>query len=389
MSLYRPPRNILLLGLTSFLNDLSGEMVLAVFPAFFISVLKTGAGSLGLVEGVADAASNLIKIYAGRLSDHIQKRKPFIVIGYVLAVAIRPVYMLAGNVLSVLGLRFLDRVGKGLREGPRDAVISLSTRKEDAGVAFGFHRAMDTLGAIVGPLIAYVLLKHYPGDFNKVFLTAFVLGIFAVLSTLFVNDVVGQFRKKNISLAAWSGYPKNFKRYLVALFFLSMGSIPIAVLLLKTQHIPELTLASIPLFYMLYNVSYAAFSMTAGSLSDKYGAKNIIRIGYLVLLFGYTIVAFADSAPLLILGFLVLGFFPALTDGVQRAFASTLSPEEKRSGAFGLVNATSGFGLMGAGIFGGYLWQHVGVSVALLAAAIFVVLGIAILSSISPQESGA
>ncbi len=203
--MYRPPKNILLLGLTSFFNDCSSEMILAVFPAFFISVLKTGASSLGLVEGVADAASNLIKIYAGRLSDRKQQRKPFVMLGYALSVAIRPVYIATSTVLGVLGLRFLDRVGKGLREGPRDAIISLSTSKQEMGVAFGFHRAMDTLGAIVGPFVAYLLLSRYPGDFNSVFLTAFVFGIFALASTLFIKDIVGAVKNKHISLTALEG----------------------------------------------------------------------------------------------------------------------------------------------------------------------------------------
>lgn len=386
MSLYKPPRNVLLLGLTSFFNDLSSEMILAVFPAFFISVLKTGASSLGLVEGLANGASNLIKIYAGRLSDRLASRKPFIILGYSLSVIIRPAYLLATSLLPVLGLRFLDRVGKGLREGPRDAIISLSTKKEELGRAFGYHRAMDTLGAIVGPLIAYLILRQYPEGFHVVFLTAFIVGIFAVLSTLFIKDVIADFSKKNITIGVIANYPPAFKRYLIALFLLSVGSVPVAVLLLATQHIATLTLASIPLFYMLYNISYAAFSYAGGKLSDKHGAKNIIQIGYIILLIGYVVLIYAKSTPILIVAFLVLGLFPALTDGVQRALASTLSPEETRGGAFGLVNATSGFGLLFAGLIGGFLWEHVGSTNALIVAGIFVCMGILILRSVSPQK---
>ena len=188
MSFYRPPRNVRLLGLVSFFNDFSSEMVLAVFPAFFTSVLKTGASSLGLVEGVADGVANIIKIYAGRISDAKQKRKPFIFLGYTLSVAIRPLYILVSTVGGVLGLRVTDRIGKGLREGPRDAIISLSTPKEELGRAFGYHRMMDTLGAVVGPFIAYLILARYPTGFHAVFLTAFVVGIFAVVSIFFVRE---------------------------------------------------------------------------------------------------------------------------------------------------------------------------------------------------------
>ena len=385
MSLYRPPRNILLLGLTSFFNDFSSEMVLAVFPAFFTSVLKTGASSLGMVEGLADGAANLIKIYAGRLSDSAQKRKPFILAGYSLSVAVRPLYLLVSSVGGVLGLRVTDRIGKGLREGPRDAIISLSTKPEELGRAFGYHRAMDTLGAVVGPLVAYLILRAYPGAFNTIFITAFVVGICAVLSITFIKEVVGVTKKKDISLAALSDFPPRFKRYLIALFFLSAGRIPVAVLLLKTQHL-GLSLASIPLFYMLYNLSYAAFSITGGGLSDKHGPKHIIRIGYLLLLCVYVMLALAESTIALVLAFLALGLFPALTDGVQRALAAELSPKEKRAGAMGLVNAVSGFGLMFAGLSGGYLWEHFGVSTALLLGGGLVIVGVIVLSSLTPEK---
>ena len=375
---YRPPKNIIVLSITSFFNDLSSEMLVSVFPAFFVSVLKAGAGSLGLVEGLADAASNLIKIYAGRLSDTLQKRKPFILAGYTLSVVTRPLYLLVSNVFGVVGLRFTDRIGKGLREGPRDAIISLSTPKVELGRAFGFHRMSDTLGAVGGPLIAYFILTKYPGGFHIVFLTAFVIGLIAIISICFVTEVVGEARKKNFSLSSLSIFSSEFKQYLLALFFLSMGSIPVAVLLLTTQHI-GLALASIPLFYMLYNLSYAGFSFSAGKMSDRVGSKKIIAIGYLILIGSYVFLATAQSTPVLVVGFLILGLFPALTDGVQRALASELSPEEHRGKALGFVNATAGMGLLFAGVVGGYTWEHFGSTYALIGASVFVLIGLALL----------
>ena len=148
------PKNVFLLGVVSFFNDFSSEMVLSVFPAFFVSVLKSGAASLGLVEGLADGASNIIKIYSGRLSDTIQKRKIFIFIGYSLSVLTRPFYIFTGSVGAVLGLRFIDRIGKGVREAPRDTIISFSALEGELGRSFGYHRAMDTMGGILGPLVA-------------------------------------------------------------------------------------------------------------------------------------------------------------------------------------------------------------------------------------------
>ena len=381
MTRYRPPRNVFLIGLTSFFNDMSSEMVLSIFPAFFTSVLKAGAGSLGLVEGLADGAANIIKIYAGKYSDKIKKRKPFMIFGYGLSVATRPMYLLVSSVGGVIGIRVTDRIGKGLREAPRDAIISLSTPKEEMGRAFGFHRMMDTLGAILGPLIAYLILRAYPEGFNIVFVVAFIVGILAVASILFVKDIAGEARKGNLSLDSISVFPSDFKRYLVALFLLSAGSLPVAVLLLKTQHL-GFSLASIPLFYMLYSLSYAGFSVSAGGMSDRIGARTVMRIGYVVLLIGYFVVALASGAITLALGFLLLGLFPALTDGVARALAAELSPEDHRAGAYGLVNATAGFGLMFAGIAGGYIWEHFGANYALFAGGVVVVLGIAVLSTI-------
>jgi MFS family permease len=384
---YKPSRNVFLLGLVSFFNDLSAEMVISVFPAFFVSVLKSGAASLGLVEGIADGVANIIKIYSGRLSDYINKRKPFMMVGYAFSVFTRPVYMLVTHIYGVVGLRLVDRVGKGLREAPRDAILSLSTPPEQIGRAFGFHRAMDTLGGITGPLAAYFILETYPGAFDKVFLSAFVIGLLAIVSIFFVRDVVNGFHSnKKLAFGNLSMYSTDFKQYLLALFLLSVGSMPVVVLLLKTQGIGTLTIASIPLFYMLYNLSYAGFSIPAGRLSDRWGAKSVIRLGYLVLLGSYVFLAYANTIPLLIVGFLLLGFFPALTDGVQRALASDLSEPEYRAGALGLVNAVSGLGLLVAGIGGGYLWQHDGVNVALSLASLFVLLGIAMLSFVIPRQ---
>ena len=384
---YKPPRNVFLLSLTSFFNDASSEMISSVMPAFFISVLKAGAASLGLVEGIAEGASNLIKIYSGRLSDHEGRRKPLIIAGYSLAVLTRPFYLLVSNVAGVIGLRVTDRIGKGLRDAPRDAAISLSTSKEELGAAFGYHRMWDTMGAIVGPLIAFLILERFPGAFNTVFISAFVIGICAVVATLFVKDVVGTAAKAIATRSYFAALSPAFKRYLIALFFLSFGSLPMAVLLLKTQSFAALTLASIPLFYMLYNVSYAGFSLSAGKMSDKVGPRRVITLGYLILVGGYVFLAFAENPVLLAIGFLILGLFPALTDGVQRALAADLSASDTRGEALGLVNGVSGLGLLFAGIGGGYVWAHFGSNMALFIAGIFVLVGIVTFLTVPRHQS--
>jgi MFS family permease len=347
------PKNIFFLGLTSLFNDFSSEMVFSVFPAFFTTVLKAGARSLGLVDGIAEGLSNLFKIFSGNISDRFQRRKALVVAGYVLSVLTRPFYVFVSAVGGALGLRVLDRVGKGLRDAPRDAIISLSTPKEELGRSFGYHRAMDTLGSILGPLVAYLILRFYPLHFNAVFLTAFMVGIITILTLFFISDVRLTLKKEPATiLAAFGRLSPKFKLYALSVFVLSVGSLPIAVLLLTTQAL-GLIIADIPLFYMVYNLSYAGFSMAAGKMSDRLGARSVICLGYATLLIGYFVLNGAHSPWPLAGGFLILGLFPALTDGVQRSLAAQLSTEELRGGAMGLLNATIGMGALAAGVGGG------------------------------------
>jgi MFS family permease len=373
------PRNIFFLGLTSLFNDFSSEMVFSAFPAFFTAVLKAGAASLGLVDGLAEGLSNFFKIYSGNLSDKLQSRKPLVIAGYVLSVLTRPFYIFVSTVSGALGLRVLDRLGKGFRDAPRDAIISLSTPKEGLGRSFGYHRGMDTLGSILGPLVAYLILRFFPLDFNAVFLTAFAVGLITVLTLFFISDVVLVRTAARIRItSAFNNFSQRFTLFILSTFVLSVGSLPIAVMLLKTESI-GLIIADIPLFYMIYNLSYAGFSMAAGTMSDKSGARVIMVIGYIILLIGYFVLASAHSVWTLAGGFLLLGLFPALTDGVQRSLASQLSIEELRGSALGLLNAAVGLGALIAGIGGGYLWQAYSPTTAFLASGAAIIVGLILL----------
>lgn len=369
------PRNVFFLGLTSFFNDFSSEMVASVFPAFFISVLKTGAESLGLVEGIADASSNVIKIYSGRWSDRIEQRKIFAVAGYTLSVFTRPLYVLAGSVAAVVGLRVTDRVGKGLRDSPRDALISLSTPEEETGRSFGYHRAMDTLGAIVGPLVAYVVLSYNPAAFNAVFVIAFVVGLAAIASLWLVRDIRQTLATKRIE--APEGFPRRVYGYLASMFILSIGTLPMAVLLLKTRDL-GVTIAAIPLFYAISNISYAIFSWPAGRAADAWGTGKILVIGYGFLILGYLILVISPSLSVLVAGFLLVGVFSAFTDGVQRSHLSLLVEDRYTGTAYGYLNAAVGFGALIAGVAGGYIWQQFSDTIAIIAAICVVVAGLAV-----------
>ncbi len=382
------PKNIFFLGLTSLFNDFSSEMIFSIFPAFFISVLRAGAGSLGLVDGIAEAASNFFKIYSGSLSDQFQNRKPLVVAGYSLSVVTRPVYILVSTVGGALCLRFVDRVGKGFRDSPRDAIISLSTPRKELGRSFGYHRAMDTTGAILGPLVAYVLLSALPLRFDVVFMTAFVVGIVALATLFFVSDVAkSRVPTRAGLLASFKDLSPQFKLFLLSVFVLSMGSLPIAVMLLKTQSI-GLVIADIPLFYTAYNLSYAGLSFSAGKMSDRIGARTTIFAGYLFLVLSYAVLSFARSPWALLLGFLLLGLFPALTDGVQRSLAAQLTHKSLRGAGLGWLNAAAGLGVLFAGMGGGYLWQTYNPAAAFTTASVAIFAGLILFAASARSGKG-
>lgn len=371
------PGNVFFLGLTSLFNDFSSDMVASVFPAFFISVLKTGAESLELMEGIADAASNLIKIFSGRWSDNIEKRKVFAVAGYTLSVFTRPLFIFAGGVATVVGLRLTDRIGKGLRNSPRDALISLSAPEEETGRSFGYHRAMDTLGAIAGAPVAYVVLSYNPAAFNSVFIIAFVVGLAAIASLWLVRDIRQTLTVRPSETP--SGLPRKVSGYLVSIFILSIGTLPLAVLLLKTRDL-GITIASIPLFYAISNISYAVCSWPAGRAADEWGTGKIMAIGYGFLMLGYLVLVVSSSPAVLVIGFLLVGIFSAFTDGVQRSHLSRLVEDRYRGTAYGYLNAAVGFGALIAGVAGGFVWQQFGDTTALITGTSVIGVGLGVFS---------
>ena len=361
--LFGVEKNVFFMGLVSFFNDFSNEMIVSIFPAFFSSVLKSGAASLGLIEGVADGLANITKIFSGRLSDRLQKRKILALSGYILSVATRPFYLVSSAVGHVLGIRVLDRIGKGIREAPRDALLSLSAESAHIGRSFGFQRAMDSVGAILGPLVAFLILEAYPGEFNIVFITAVCVGILALFSFFFIREVAAVYRHRKVHLRLKS-HSKEFKRFLIVIFTLSLANLPIALLLLRTQDL-GLKVSYIPLFYMFFNISFTIFSLYAGRLADKKGDKPIILGGYLLIALAYLLMIYDRTLTALAVGFVILGMGSAFTDGVQRSFAARLTDPEERGSAYGLLNAAIGFGVLFAGIVGGLLWQHYGAVTAL------------------------
>jgi len=215
---------------------------------------------------------------------------------------------------------------------------------------------MDTVGSILGPFVAFLILQHWPGAFYRVFLTSFLIGLVALASLGFITEFTSRHsRGQSGSLASFRILPRQFRTYVALIFLLSVGTVPVVVLLLKTQPL-GLAIADVPLFYMLYSVSYAALSLPVGQLSDRIGAKRVLVIGYTVLIASYLIIGLAGTSVSLAIGFLVLGCFPALTDGIQRSYAAKITESSVRGQALGWLNAAVGFGGFIAGAGGGYLW---------------------------------
>jgi len=286
-------RNVFFMGLASFFNDIGSEMILPLLPLFLTNVLGAGQAVVGLIEGIADSTSSILKLFSGWLSDRFDSRKPLILAGYTISGLTKPLLYLANSWPFVLVIRFADRVGKGIRTSPRDALIAASSDKTTQGKSFGFHRMMDTSGAVVGVVIAFILLYFLSMSFHMIFLLTVIPGVLSIATiALFVKE------KKikspgctptRFSIKPFSG---RFKRFVAVSVLFSLGNFSYAFLLLRTQDI-GMTIALIPLMYLFYNILYAVVAVPVGNLSDRIGKTRILSIGFLLfslvsLGFGFT-----------------------------------------------------------------------------------------------------
>ncbi|HOP32114.1 MAG TPA: MFS transporter [Candidatus Hydrothermia bacterium] len=362
-------KNVVAMGLTSLFTDISSEMIYPLLPLFLTSVIGAGATALGVIEGIAEATASLLKSVSGYISDKIKKRKPLVIIGYGVSALAKPAIGFSSQWIHVLFARFTDRIGKGIRTSPRDALIADSSSPEDRGKSFGFHRAMDTLGAVIGPLVAYLLLSAFSRSWDTatslrtIFFLSLIPGIIAILILIFtVREVQKDSAEEgSISLSlSIKGLSKNFKILLLIIFIFSMGNSSDTFLILRSTNI-GFDPAKIPLLYMVFNIIYAALSTPLGALSDRIGRVKTIMIGF----FSYSMVylGFAILKPsgvhYLWLLFGLYGVYYALTEGVLRAFVADLSKKETRGFAFGVYHMIVGLCLFPASFIAGLLWDKV------------------------------
>lgn len=367
-------KNVFRLGLTSFFTDMSSEMIFPVLPIFLTTVLGANMAVIGLIEGVAESAATILKLFSGWFSDKFGKKKPLIIAGYSFSAVTKPLLALTTHWGHVLAIRLADRVGKGLRTAPRDSLITASVAKHERGAKFGLHRAMDTAGAIVGTLVAFLLLQRFlEGAFKIIFLLSAIPGLIAVIVLVFgVKDVRQKTKSKELSFDFSSCNPA-LKQFLLAIAFFNLANFSYAFFILRANDI-GLALFLIPLVYLVYNIIYAAFSIPMGKLSDRIGRKPILIAG--ILLFGLTALGFgfvANACTIWLL-FALYGLFMAVTDGVSRAYVSDLTASNKRGLAFGTYHAIVGITVLPANFIGGFLWHTINVQAPFIYAAIFSVI---------------
>jgi len=372
-------RNVFFLGLVSFFNDISNQMVQSVMPVFLTTVLGASAFFVGVLEGVADALASVLKVFSGWFSDKIHKRKAPAVLGYALSLGVRPLLALVTHFSQVFSLRVIDRIGKGIRDAPRDALISESIEPHEYGKSFGIQRAFDALGTMVGPLVAFLLLPILMYSYQSLFLVAFVVGLGTLVSFVFVRD--SRARAPEIHVPPPKLNAKLFKtnkRFILitgSIFVFGMGTLPIILLLLKAAEV-GLPGESIPLVYFVYNLAFVLGAVPLGKLADRIGEGKVIAGGFIAAIIAYLGLAGTRDIVLTILLFALLGVYSAATDGVERALAAKhLSPDVLASGQ-GFLNMAIGFSSLVAGVVGGFLWTRFGSTAALDYAGIISLVGL-------------
>jgi len=356
-------KNIFAMGLTSFFSDFGHEMATAILPAFLISV-GGSAALLGVIEGVADASISLMKLLSGWYSDYIGKRKPFAVIGYFLTAVGVGSFSLAFSWPQVLLSRVIAWLGRGTREPARDALLVDSTEPKYYGRVFGFHRGMDTLGAILGPAVAFFLIKSVP--LRSIFLVALIPSALSLLTiALLVKEKARRNNDPQIHLiGSLQLLPSNFRLFLVAVGIFGLGNFADSLLILRAiQLLTPIKGAIVAgslaiLLYTLHNVFYAVFSFPIGAVADKFGKKTLLSLGY--FLTGFTSFAFifnTSSVVLLGLFFLLAGIAIAITDALERTVAADLLPERLRGTGYGTLATVNGIGDFGSSTVVGFLWS--------------------------------
>jgi MFS family permease len=357
-------------------------MVYSIMPLFLLSI-GASKTSISLIEGIAESTASLLKGFSGFWSDKIGKNKPFMIIGYGITAIITPLYTLVRFPVHVLLLRFVERVGKGIRTAPRDSLISGSMEKNEAGKNFGFHKAMDNSGAIIGPLVAFVVLYLMPSNYCLIFILATIPAIIGVFTIVFLIKEVKADTNKNIKTFSFRQMPKKFYFFLFIIFVFSLGNSTDALLLVKTSE-TGINQSYIPFIYMIFNVVSVIIAIPAGKLSDKIGREKLIIAGFMIYSIVYYLFGSYNNIQVFIFLFILYGFYSALTDSCQKAMVSDIVKKEFKGTGYGIYHAVLGISLLPASLIAGLLYDKVdssapfyfGAIMALIAALLMIVFAV-------------
>ena len=372
-------KNVFALGSTSFLTDVSREMIYPLLPLYLRSVLGASTAFVGLVEGIAESTSSVLNIVSGWLSDRIKKRKTLLLWGYSLSAVTRPLIAVATIGWHILLVRFVEKVGKGIRVPPRDALIADSCTPENRGKGFGLHRSMDNVGSILGPLIAFFLLIYLNNDYRALFWIASIPAFIAIGILTFVvsekardipqTEAPSVNRRFNLKQ-----FNRNFKLFLIATTVFEMANSSNAFLLLRVKDL-GLSLELIPIIYLFSNIFKTISSMPGGILSDKFGRRNVLAIGWIFYGISYFGFAFITSVTQAWVIFGIYGLFYGMTEAVKKALVADLVPKEARGSAYGIHTFLVNFPQLPASLLLGILWQKYNAAVAFSVGASFAIVG--------------
>lgn len=384
------PKSVWALGFVSMLMDISSEMIHSLLPIFMLTSLHSNALSIGLIEGAAEATALIVKVFSGVMSDYLGKRKSLALIGYSLGAITKPLFAIADSVGMILTARLLDRVGKGIRGAPRDALVADITPAEIRGAAFGLRQSLDTIGSFLGPLLAVGLMLLWANDFRAVFWVAIIPGILSVIMLMVgVKEPPNLQKRRRTNPIKRSNLRRLGRRYwwvvmLGAVFTLARFSEAFMVLRAQQSEIPT---ALLPLTMVVMNIVYSATAYPFGQLSDRLSHGKLLGWGLLVLVAADVVLASSSDWPIVLGGVALWGVHMGMTQGLLAKMVADTAPDDLRGTAYGFFNLVGGFALLFASVVAGLLWDRYGAEFTFLAGAGFSCLALAILALPQPRTT--